>query len=542
MDQAADNTTGSAPTRQLAPWQEDLGIGVLLSAAAFSLYLATLCPTVYWYDSAELAAAATVLGIPHPPGYPGYVLLGHVFSWLGEEPAFGVNLMSACFGALAVGMFYGVARELCSWRGAAILAALSFAATESIWTNATIAEVYTPGIAVALGVWWLCISSMRRGDLRGAYVAALLGGLGLSLHMAPATAGTGLALLVLVARAGDSVRGDLSDLRDIVAPVRLAPRLLRCVLATMLALSGTLIFLWIPWRAAQEPVIAFPHILEPGGFWWFVRGGSYVEWRLQGVPVHLLVLRLVDNLIAELGVLPFVAALGGLVTLLRERTAVGLALTLGIVGNLAFFSTYAVHDLQVFLLPSATLLLLCYAVAIDKLRALALERLEGRESSVLAAQWALGLGAGALVVLALVANFAQADRGTDDTAQAYGEQLCEKLPPRAVMLSLNTPPEWHDQTVFDYYYLRVKRCRRDVAAIGEPELVLVVPAVVAQLQAGRPVMAYRATADLEAFFVVEPVAELRPLVRIVGLRVDAPLEQLGLTLTPSTSPPPPGTQ
>ena len=52
------------------------------------LYGLTLCPTVYWYDSAEFAASAASLGVPHPPGYPLYTLIAHVFTWLPGEPAF----------------------------------------------------------------------------------------------------------------------------------------------------------------------------------------------------------------------------------------------------------------------------------------------------------------------------------------------------------------------------------------------------------------------------------------------------------------------
>ena len=73
---------------------------------AFVLYLLTLCPVVFWYDSAEYVTAAVTLGIPHPPGYPLYTLLGHVFTWLPLDSALAVNGMSATFAALAVSLTY----------------------------------------------------------------------------------------------------------------------------------------------------------------------------------------------------------------------------------------------------------------------------------------------------------------------------------------------------------------------------------------------------------------------------------------------------
>ena len=51
-----------------------LGVGTL----AFALFAATAARTVPLGDSGELIAAAAALGVAHPPGYPLYVLLGHL--------------------------------------------------------------------------------------------------------------------------------------------------------------------------------------------------------------------------------------------------------------------------------------------------------------------------------------------------------------------------------------------------------------------------------------------------------------------------------
>jgi hypothetical protein len=46
-------------------------------------------------DSGEMAASAWNLGLPHPPGYPLFNLLGHIFLWLPiGSPAFRLNLFS----------------------------------------------------------------------------------------------------------------------------------------------------------------------------------------------------------------------------------------------------------------------------------------------------------------------------------------------------------------------------------------------------------------------------------------------------------------
>ena len=55
-------------------------IGIFLFILSFSLYLKTLCPTVYWRDSGELITVCYTLGIAHPAGYPLYALLGRIFT------------------------------------------------------------------------------------------------------------------------------------------------------------------------------------------------------------------------------------------------------------------------------------------------------------------------------------------------------------------------------------------------------------------------------------------------------------------------------
>src|SRR3954452_20419673 len=78
-----------------------LGVGV----ASLLVYLRTMCRTIYVGDSGELAAAVHVMGIPHPPGYPLYVILGKLFSLLVPvgSPAIRLNIFSAVCSAVACG-------------------------------------------------------------------------------------------------------------------------------------------------------------------------------------------------------------------------------------------------------------------------------------------------------------------------------------------------------------------------------------------------------------------------------------------------------
>src|SRR5438045_9307008 len=56
---------------------------------------------------------AAVLGVPHPTGYPLYVLLGKLFTLLPVgDVAYRVNLSSAVYMAGAVGVLYAIGVKL----------------------------------------------------------------------------------------------------------------------------------------------------------------------------------------------------------------------------------------------------------------------------------------------------------------------------------------------------------------------------------------------------------------------------------------------
>ena len=64
----------------------ELIIAFGISIVAFIVYVRTLCPTVDFIDSGELATVAYTLGIAHPTGYPLFTLVGWIFSHRHRAP------------------------------------------------------------------------------------------------------------------------------------------------------------------------------------------------------------------------------------------------------------------------------------------------------------------------------------------------------------------------------------------------------------------------------------------------------------------------
>ena len=80
---------------------------LIAGLVAFIVYVYTLAPTITWRnegtDSGDLATAVAVGGVPHPPGYPTYLILGEAFKLLPfGDIAYRLNLLSAACAALTV--------------------------------------------------------------------------------------------------------------------------------------------------------------------------------------------------------------------------------------------------------------------------------------------------------------------------------------------------------------------------------------------------------------------------------------------------------
>ncbi|MGE5803732.1 MAG: DUF2723 domain-containing protein, partial [Gemmatimonadota bacterium] len=163
----------------------------------------TLAPSVTLWDAGEFITAAKVLGVPHPPGTPLFVMLGHVWGdvvILGGY-AWRLNLMSACFSAAGAGCLFLVAHRVLvgevPWLriGGAAAAALFSAFSFTNWQNSNETEVYTVATFSIAAICWLCL---RWRDVRGTpeaphlqllivYVAALsIGNHLLALLVGPA--------------------------------------------------------------------------------------------------------------------------------------------------------------------------------------------------------------------------------------------------------------------------------------------------------------------------------------------------------------------
>src|SRR3954470_14535815 len=172
------------------------GIAALL---VFILYLLTLAPSVAMWDTGEYMAAVKVLGIPHPPGNPFFVLLGHAFASLPIPVSYAarINIMAALCSALSAGFWFFVTERIVArwiterWQRLVVasLSTLIGATAFTVWNQSVVNEkVYTVSLLFFTIVSWLMIQWIEEPDAPDAdrilVLVAFLLGLGYSNHPA----------------------------------------------------------------------------------------------------------------------------------------------------------------------------------------------------------------------------------------------------------------------------------------------------------------------------------------------------------------------
>lgn len=165
-----------------------------------------VAPGLYWGDFPELATTATVLGIPHGPGYPTYTLLASIFvQVLPTAPVRAANLASWFFGALSCGLaalvFYAIIKRTNIagfWQFAVSLVwGLAQMANLDVFSQSLLSEVYTLNLAFLWFTFLAVIIYMNGRDLRWALLWAFVTGIAAGNHLLGSLAAPGLLIAIL---------------------------------------------------------------------------------------------------------------------------------------------------------------------------------------------------------------------------------------------------------------------------------------------------------------------------------------------------------
>ncbi len=404
----------------------------LAGLLAFFIYLLTLAPSITWRnggaDSGDLAAVVAVGGVPHPPGYPTYLLLAELFKPLPwGDVAYRLNLFSASSTALAVavnGLFiYQTLRatapkspetnaDLAPTWATAATAALTLAFSRLLWSQAVIAEVYA--LHTLLTALLLLFAFQLTPANQGWLGPGVVGLLGLSLGNHP----TIILLMPLLLAALSRLRWN-------------GWLFVTCVFTFLLGLS---VYAVIPYRAAQMPPVNWGMADNWSGFTWLVTAQPYRQF-LFSLPWEFIPARLgaLTYLLAQtfLG-WGISAGLIGWFRLVRHYRPLGYSSLISFLLIGAFALGYNTTDSYLYLLPAMVIFSLWVGWGLDGLVSALPIRFQR--------QWFLiGLSMWLLPGLSLWLNFSGQDLSQDYEALAYVQQRLDLAAPGTVIVTENDP-------------------------------------------------------------------------------------------------------
>ncbi|MGE5175130.1 MAG: protein O-mannosyl-transferase family [Hyphomicrobiales bacterium] len=386
----------------------------MVAAIAAACYARTLAPTVGAGDSGELILAARDLGVPHPPGYPLWLLFARLAAAIPLGPvALRVNAVSALFAALGAALLWLLARRAGLRPFGAAVATALFAGASLVWASAVEAEVYALATAAFLALLLLAPAA-RRAGARSREGARFFFAAGVALVAHQTLLFPAALLAVWILRRRFSVAGAAAGVGW--------------------AALGFSLVLVIPVRAAAHPSFVFSdarglpllveHLLRQN-----YGGLAQNPFRLdrladESAGMGGIVLASIGLAGAALAALGFFAAERG-----RPRARLALLAALTVPAALVLlirFTPDAEHLAQVapFLAPAVAATALFAGVGADRLRV----------RGPAALRPAAAVATAALVAATVAWHFVAADRSGFRLAERYAEDLLAGLPRGATLV------------------------------------------------------------------------------------------------------------
>jgi Protein O-mannosyl-transferase TMEM260-like len=457
---------------------------------AILLYTVTLAPTVTLVDSGELIVAAQGLGVAHPPGFPLWVMLAHLASLLPlGNVAVRINFSSALFAALACAMLTLVVAGLMTMGSVAatkkgtkksmqqsrnledstggrflifapaVGAGLLMAFSRTLWSYATITEVYALNTLLILAVFFLLVRWRRRiietqkdaGDQvtthdNWIYAAAFVFGLAMGVHHVT----VGLTLPAIAAIVYITQGRKLFTSR-------------RLLYAALISIGGLIaVYAYLPFAASRSPVMDWGNPRSLQEIWWHITGRQYrVFFSFSPTTMGAQFVEFCRMALREFGfpwlpVVPFLAFAGLVSAYKRDRTVFWFLLLI-VIADLAYCLSYEIaEDKDAYYLPAFISIAIAAGFGVHWLIQIARSRSApvGRSYVV---------GAIAIVVTSATAfavNWPFNNRRDYFIADDYVENLFSTIAPNGLLLT----QDW--QVVSPMFYAQeIEQRRRDVKVV-----------------------------------------------------------------------------
>ena len=447
---------------------------ILAFTIPFAVYMATLAPSVTFFDSGEFITAASSLGSAHSPGYPLFLMFAKPFALLPfGNIAFRINMATAFSSSMACLAVYLLTVYLLrderivdderfagfAIKAAGLAAALAFSVTPRLWLQSNHDKPYPLLAFITAMILYLLLKwreQYQNGQECPAYVYActFMAGLAMATHQ---------TVVLLLPAWG---------LFIILADWRMITRIKELALATAFAMLGFSVHLYLPLRATQNPILNWgdPKTYEQF-MWHFLRRGYPNEPHSRDASLVWAQIK-AFNVPHEFTWLGFILVVLALVHLWKcQRDVVIVYLTaivtflLVIVG---YFNTPMdlIFLTEEFFTPLYLLTAVLIGIGLFHLLSIAVKNARLPKDFSAKVYCLVAVMYFSLPISLCAMNYYENDQHNNYIAFDYATNSLRSLPQNAVMFT------WGDSGAFPLWYLQgVERMREDLDLPHTPHIV-----------------------------------------------------------------------
>lgn len=449
----------------------ELTIGLSISVVALIVYTMTLCPTVDFIDSGELATVSYTLGIAHPTGYPLFTLVGWIFSHLpfGLRVIYQLNLMAAVLCSAGLFFFFRLLvfllrninaknresdeeeKVLSEKWWSVFLPAMGgtfiLAFSETYWTTALSVEVYSLHIVfltLLLFLFTKVILLEQKGssDIESKRVHrsywfgfAYVLGLAFTNHM------TTILLAPAFLYYFFSVhRFEVQEWK----------KLLKLGVPFLLGLS---VYLYLPICSSTNPVMNWGQPIDLEKFIWHWTGKVYRVWLFASFENAAKQLKyFFEMLPKEFAYGPLIFSLVGFWSLWKANKKLFLYLLLLFLGCVGYSINYDIHDIDSYFLLAYITLAIVAAI--------------GFQYFIKFSQLSNSIRGIVVVLVSLLPvsyNYQTVDESDHTLVEQYTKDMFASIEPKGLLISF----QWDYFVSASYYFQHVESYRPDVIIIDK---------------------------------------------------------------------------
>ncbi len=401
---------------------------IVIGIAAIG-YNLTVCPTVEFIDSGELALVCKDFAISHPTGYPLYTILGRLATiLLWGDLIQRVNILSLIFTSLASGFLFLLISNIIStgdrnriWNLLISSSVALFTSFSPIWwAQGTTNEVYSLNLLlVAISINCLVRYTGKDDDhLRWLILSSYTLGLSLVNHLSAIYLLPGYIYILIAHFKRIRVKNLSMILAFLIIPLTL--------------------YLFLPIRAQFKPFLNWGGVADPYFLFKHISGWQYRIWMFSdpnfGFSLLLSKISYVGKLIlAQFGWLgSFLVTTGLIMTFLKKRQFSIFALLI-ILFNFIYATSYQIIDIESYYLPMILILTVFMASALYYLSIATLKAF----STIRPLKYILGTVILAFPLSSFIDNFYESDRSRKTFARQGVYDVVEYMEPGGLAIIEN---------------------------------------------------------------------------------------------------------